>query len=212
MPLPKTQAGPSCLTAYLMIGEPQTEAFKNSRLRRKDGSSPFSILTIGMKGGGADKGSNAPVAKDQAFILESGTLTRDKTPVGWFDFVITVEELNVAYVRRSREAKMARGKTDPGMDRGHSSIAKGGAVVFAGELLFGGETYLQKRSKEYAGSKPGELVRWTNKTGHYYVGAQFGMSGPKLVEHVFRQTDLLRDDSGARMLPIDLFEPWDGEI
>lgn len=219
MPSPNTQPGPACLTAYLMIGTQQTESFKNSRLQRKDDSSPFTILTIGLKGGviannnGATTNtSSINVGKHEAFMMETGSLARSKVPVGWFDFVITVDELNVAYVRRSREAKVAHGKTDPGANRGHSSISKGGSVVYAGELLFGGEAYLQKGWPAYAKATAGQLFMWTNKTGHYRVGGQMGMSGDKLRQHVAQQTDLLRNDAGKRMLPIDLFDPWNGEI
>jgi hypothetical protein len=219
MPSPITKAGPSCLTAYQMLGSLQTEAFKNSRLQRADDASPYSILTIGLKGGAISNGNGSTtdtktvnVGKHEAFELLTGSLTRSKTPVGWFDFVITVDELNVAYVRRSREAKVAHGKTDPTTARGHSSIARGGAVVFAGELLFGGEKYLQNGWSAYAKSQPGELFMWTNKTGHYYVGGQTGMKGKKLEDHVLQQTDLLKNDAGKRMLPINLFQPWNGEI
>src|SRR5690348_11067519 len=98
---PKTTQLSNQLTAYHMVGTPQTESFKNSRLRQK--LSTFYIFTVGLKGGAISKGGTTSETRKpgaEGFLLEPGSpvsINREKIAVGRFDFVITVDEMKVAY-------------------------------------------------------------------------------------------------------------------
>ena len=142
---------------------------------------------------------------------------------GWYDFVIVPGMADVCWVRLERFERLAKygpknpDHKDPGDKRGHSAIAQGGDVLFAGIILFGG-SYIANQGK------PGELVRWENKSGHYKCGAQYninwkaygsGKDDPQLnalLEHVKYQTQWLKGGDGNPLLPMNKFEPWYPEI
>ena len=190
------------LAVYSMIGNLQTEPFRDKRLKQGDSSSPFYILQISSE----DRGPMEPM------LTYKGRLA-----VGWYDFVIELRTPNIAFVRRSYWNRDLRAKfkqkttPGPGATRGHSSIAMGQSVIFAGELFFGGDEALQQyyekhdKSNKYGKSSPGELIKWTNKSGHYKVCDQFGTDQGK-IDHAMSQTRLLVTDSGEPMLPKNKFE------
>jgi hypothetical protein len=187
---PKTELGKgkgAHLTLYLMQGNLQEDAFKDKRLwMATENEQQHAYYTINYGKLGADGNPATATQKEGKKIAD-----------GWYDFVAPCDNPLVVVLRHSLlQWRSPRGKT--WKNRGHSSVAGEGApVYFAGEILF----------------KPqGVLKKWTNKTGHYYVGAQFDYSLPKLKEHVEQQTGLVLDMHGNRLLPMAAFEPWDGDL
>ena len=80
----------------------------------------------------------------------------------------------------------------------------------AGTLFFGGGVTTRD-------TPAGELLRWENKSGHYFWGGVKPndgavLRGPALIKHVDYQTQLLKCQDGTRLLPMDKFEEWSGEI
>jgi hypothetical protein len=183
---PTTRAGQGNLTLYLMQGELQTDTFKDKRLwvTTEDGQRVYYTINYGRLGAGGDPAT----ATDKSV---------KKKAVGWYDFVVPGDNPLVVIMRHSQRLyRDEHGKAFK--DRGHSSVVGAGApVYFAGELFF---------------NPAGTLRAWTNKTGHYYVGAQFEFTSEQLRAHVERQTDLARDAAGARLLPMTAFGPWDGDL
>ena len=191
------------LAVYSMVGNLQTEPFRDKRLTRKDRSSPYYILQVGSE----DRDRTSPE------LIHNNT----RLAFGWYDFVIELRLPGVVFVRRSYWNKDLRTKfkqkntPGPGATRGHSSIAEGRNVVFAGELLFGGDEALQQfyvkhdKDNPYGQSPPGDLIKWTNKSGHYKVCNQFSTDQGK-IDHAMSQTRLLVTDSGDPMLPRNKFE------
>ena len=174
--------------AYTMVGFPQDEPFKDKRLQRKSPDAPFEIVTTKI-------GLDPTVSQ--------------KAPDGWYDFVITVEAPRIVYIRRERFAADAKSKAkyqdakeiyksklSQHAGRGHSSIAKHGAVLFAGSILF----------------ENGVLKRWENKSGHYLVGKDLYNSKDtsRSTKHAADQTQLAMTlDNTAPLLPISAFTPID---
>jgi hypothetical protein len=175
-----------------MQGELQTDTFKDKRLwvQTEGGQRVYYTVNYHRLGAAGD-----PATAADAKVK--------KKAVGVYDFVVPCDDPHFVVLRHSQrqwrdEHKKASGKPYKFKDRGHSSVAgKGAPVYFAGEIFFQPE---------------GVLKGWTNKTGHYYVGAQFDYSLPKLKEHVEQQTGLVLDMHGNRLLPMNLFFPWDGEL
>jgi hypothetical protein len=182
-----------CLSAFSYEGNLQTEAFKDKRLALIDGN--YLIIT-----------------------LVADTKSPSKIPTGWWDFVISVETPKVLHVRRSRlQGAESRANDKYKLDlvkrkekmtslagRGHSSIAQGRAVLFAGTIFFGGDMVVSPKVN------PGELIRWTNQSGHYKVG--LNLRGAELDRLIAAQTSTVVDSAGGRMLPMDKFQPWDGDM
>jgi len=174
------------LRAYMMVGSLQDEPFKDKRLLRKTPDSKYEIVTTKP---------------------ESGPISTEKTLHGWYDFVIMVDEPRTVYLRRERFAADARSREKYKGDsktiglkvkqhamRGHSSIARGGPVLFAGSVYF----------------DKGELSTWENKSGHYLVAQDiFDYKGAQAtIQHAAEQTQFaMTMDNAARLLPINLFQP-----
>lgn len=162
--------------------------------------------------------------KDKQLVMSNGTYSTvttkgnvngpKKAADGWYDFVIPGNNMKVVYCRHSvNHWRIYRYRKDAdkqkvekyqkkekliGANRGHSAIVADRdaerCVFFAGELYF--ET-------------PGVLKFWTDKSGHYLCTAQ-GKIDP--VEIAERQTKYARTADSEPLLPIKLFQPWDGEI
>jgi hypothetical protein len=164
----------------------QTEPFKDKRLIKK--SDQYQIVTYGHKSG----------KYDAALV---------GTPKGQYDFVILPASPDACYVRRNREDRMLKYRNtshhDQIVNRGHMSIAQGSDVYFAGSIWFGGGPL----TRDYP---DGQLMKWENSSGHYQVGK--GMTGQDLISLVARQTRFLKCADGSRLLPMDKFKAWSGEI
>ncbi|PVZ70270.1 hypothetical protein [Pelagibaculum spongiae] len=123
-------------------------------------------------------------------------------PTGWYDFVIKKELPSVIFLTEQTQSGTI----------GHSTVAKFKSVHFAGELFFAPEAGYRDDEGKYF--RYGDLVLWTNKSGHYQVGAKFGHSSrakDKVFELVEKQTALAML-GGIRLLPMDSFFQWDGDI
>jgi hypothetical protein len=204
MGTPITQQGKgkgAHLTLYIMQGNLQTDEFKDKRLWMvtENGQPTYYSIDYGRLGEGDP--ATTPVSTTEE-------KTGKKKAIWWYDFVVPCNDPRVVVLRHSemnwrqnlakrKQFNQQATKKDRKI-RGHSSVAGQGApVYFAGEILF---------------REPGVLARWTNKTGHYYVGAQIEFSEADLLQHVEQQTGLVLDMNGVRLLPMDKFERWNGDI
>jgi hypothetical protein len=164
------------LTLYPMQGRLQTELFKDKRLHRKTASSPYIIQTCKM---------------EPAYWLDDAEVIKEEVEAtGIYIVVVLPQAPHIAFVRRDPENRAHLRKESTNYERGHSSIAEGRSVIYAGELYF----------------EKGQLTAWTRKTGHYHVGK--ALMGAAVVTHAREQTQFLKnaEDSG-RLLPMESFQP-----
>jgi hypothetical protein len=174
------------LTVYGMVGTLQTEAFKDKRLKR-NAQGLYEAVTYAGK-----------TRKYDYFDAKFAT--------GLYDFVVTTKNPDVCWIRREKSDRARKYASDPNRkvgDRGHSAIAQGGDVLFAGSLMFGGGVT--------TGDKPaGELLWWENKSGHYFCGKQIADDARR--KHIEQQTKYLTCPDGSRLLPMDKLQLWDNTI
>ena len=173
--------------SYEPTGVPQEEAFKPRRLIRRAGSANYLAVVYGSRTDDTEKGEGLAH--------------------GWYDFVVTEAQPGICWIRRERNDRSVKYRNqpkhkDPGTDRGHSAIAEGGNVFFAGIVLFGGGPLDKKKKTE-----PGVLMLWQNKSGHYLCGMT--MTGEALKSHVAHQTRFLKGFDEQPLLPMDKFVPYD---
>jgi len=163
------------LTLYPMQGNLQTELFKDKRLHRVNAGSPYTIRTCKM---------------DPAYWLDDAEVLKEVPAEGIYIVVVLPQAPQIAFVRRDPENRAYLRKEATNYERGHSSIAEGRSLIFAGELYF----------------KQGELTDWTRKTGHYHVAKE--LIGAAVVNHAKEQTQFLKNtDDGGRLLPMETFRP-----
>jgi hypothetical protein len=190
----KTKPGPvpegesTCLQLFLMVSPvfmAQNDPFKDKRLELLDGK--YYIVNR----------------------LSATAEPKKKLASGYFDFVIPGTDMKIVYCRHSlahwQVTQNPKAQTIA-TDRGHSSIVPREndkdaerCVFFAGELYF---------------EKEGELKYWTDKSGHYLCTKQQGLgNNPQKVKAIAaRQTKYAVDGDNHPLLPMTLFQPWNGEI
>lgn len=163
------------LTTYSPTSYDQMEAFKDKRLRRNADGDKYKICTYQM-------------TVSRYYCLENAALIKEVDADGVFLIVVLPHAPEIAFVRREPENRAYRTGEATNYQRGHSSIAEGRKVIFAGELYF----------------KEGKLTDWSPKTGHYQVG-KFNIS---MFNHVKEQTQFLVNDGDKhRLLPMNFFRP-----
>jgi hypothetical protein len=176
---------------YPNLGVPQDEPFKDKRLIKKENL----YLVVSYLGADTE---------------EVGTA------YGLYDFVVLPTHADACFVRRERfdrdSVRKTKGKEYKFVNRGHSSIAQCKPVLMAGTMAFGGGPTTKKTEK-------GELLWWENKSGHYFIRGmrsspemKFPLSGQALKSHVEFQTQHLKCSDGGRLLPMEKFREWDGDI
>jgi len=175
---------------FPMLGwEPQMEEFLNKRILLDGGV--YKVVTC--LGGDAHNYTVDPKSEE----LIAGWKT--SLANGVYDFVIMPNHLGTVFVRKANWYKRDVQGRPNNIDRGHSSIAKQGKVVFAGELFFGGRTDVKN------GKNPGELTAWTNKSGHYKIGLN-------LNEGRARELCKAQTEHARNLLPMNLLDLWDGDV
>lgn len=155
-------------TVYENVEVPQTEPFKDKRLVCAGAGQDYKIATHGS-GAAADA-------------------TKQVTANGIYILVVLAERRDCAYVRRHVQCGTKPARQTSGMIRGHSAIAQGEPVVFAGEVRF----------------TAGKIIWWNRVTGHYRVGEQFPPL--KVGTHIEAQTRVLKMGDDSCLLPMDKFQ------
>lgn len=163
------------LTAYYSLGVPQDEPFKDKRLipaRDASRRSKYELVTY-----------------------REGIPVKYSTPHGLYDFVIPLFDREIVYILKNFLSDVPpnkHGRPMPTSARGHSSIAQGRPVLYAGEIHF----------------MYGRIESWNNKSGHYQIGSKIASKDARRA-HCLSQAGILMQDGGP-LLPPEKFVLWNG--